>query len=190
MDIGIIALALTLTIMACIIRHLAIDPGFGIKTRAAGELAMWLAIGPRDVVYGDIDSLGKINDALTDPARGVTGHDRFNELMRWTLARFRRADIALVYGGDELRFLVWPGSGAGFARRLQSVLMAAPLTEAERARLLAATGRDHVTITLAVERSAGVCSHRAALNRAKVRVQAAKPKNAPGRRGEIVEATR
>lgn len=170
--------------LIAIIRHLAIDPGFRIKTRAAGELAMWLAFGPRDVVYGDVDRLGLINDALT--RGGITGHDRFNELMRSVFRQLRRADVALVYGGDEMRFLVAPRTGHGFCVRLQGLLRDAPLTEAERAQLLAATGRDYITMTLAYERSAGVATHRVALDRAKVRVQGAKPKNAPGRRGEVL----
>lgn len=167
-----------------VIRYLAIDPGFQIKTRAAGNLAMWLAIGPRDIVYGDIDHLGKINDALTIGEQ--SGHDRFNELMRLALRQLRRADIALVYGGDEIRFIVAPRSAHGFCRRLQEILHRLPYTQAERAALQAATGRPYITITLAYEPSNGVLTHKPALMRAKQRVSLAKPKGSNGQRGQIV----
>lgn len=182
-----IALAFIAT-QVLIIRYLSIDPGFKIKTRAAGELCMCFAFGPRDVCYGDIDHLGKINDALTDPVRGVTGHDRFNQLMRLAIAQTRRADVALVYGGDELRWLVRSGTGLGFCHRLQQVLRDVPLSDQERTRLLAATGVPYISITLAYEPSRGVLSHRTALNVVKVRVQGVKPKCGPGRRGEVIAA--
>lgn len=169
---------------AAVIRYLSIDPGFRIKTRAAGELSMYLAFGPRDVIYGDIDRLGLINDALTSGS--TTGHDRFNDIMRGVLRQMRRADIALVYGGDELRLLVAPRTGLGACHRLQWLLHEAPLTDDERARLERATGRPYISITLAFERSTSVSTHRAALNAAKARVQGAKPKGAAGRRGEVI----
>jgi len=179
-----ILLYIALMCAAAVIRYLAIDPGFKIKTRAAGELSMWLAFGPRDVVYGDIDRLGLINDALTNG--GTVGHDRFNAIMRGVIRQLRRADVALVYGGDELRFLVAARSGLGFCHRLQWLLQEAPLTDDERERLERATGRPYISMTLAFERSRSVTTHRAALQRAKTRVQGAKPKNAVGRRGEVL----
>ena len=185
--VNLFAVSLVVNIaLVCVVRHLAIDPGFKIKTRAAGELSMWFAFGPCDIVYGDIDRLSLINDALM--SAGVVGHDRFNELMRWVCGQLRRTDVALVYGGDELRFRVAPGTWYGFCERLQRVLAAAPLTYEERLRLVRATGRDHISITLAGEPSRGVLTHRAALNRAKHRVQLAKPKDAAGLRGHIITA--
>lgn len=184
--VNLLVISLVLNIVLFIaVRYLAIDPGFRIKTRAAGELSMWLAFGPRDIVYGDIDGLGLINDALTSGR--TIGHDRFNRLMQWTCSQLRATDTALVYGGDELRFLVAPGTWHGFCERLQAVLRSAPLSCEERMRLVRATGRDYISITLAGESSRGVLTHRAALSRAKQRVQAAKPKNAIGQRGQIIE---
>lgn len=169
---------------AYIIRRLAIDPGFNIKTRAAGELAMLLSLGRRDVVYGDIDHLGLINDALTTGAQ--LGHDRFNTIMRAVLGQMRRADIALVYGGDELRMLVKAGTGHGAAARLQQLLRDYPLTEAERERLSERTGKNYISITMGV--ATAQHDKHGALERAKVAVAAAKPKGAAGRRGIIVRA--
>lgn len=182
-------------LLLLLVRYLAIDPGFGIKTRAAGELAAWLALGARWVVYGDVDMLGLINDALSTDRQ--SGHDRFNELVRWVVSQLRDTDIALVFGGDEWRFLVAPPR-RGESRRwhaeqfcalIQRLLQTAPYTERERTALLDATGRPYVTITLASAYSCGIWSHRAALHAAKVRVQLAKPKNSRGQRGEILEAT-
>lgn len=184
-NILVVSLVLNIALMF-VIRRLAIDPGFKIKTRAAGELSMWFAFGPCDIVYGDVDHLGKINDALT--TAGVVGHDRFNELVRWMCKQLRRADVALVYGGDEIRFLVAPGTWYGFCERLQRVLAAAPLTYEERMQLVQATGKDHISITLTGESSRGVLTHRGALNRAKHRVQLAKPKDGAGLRGHIITA--
>lgn len=177
----LILIALCAT-QAYIIRHLAIDPGFNIKTRAAGELTMLLSLGRRDVVYGDIDHLGLINDALTSGEQ--IGHDRFNAIMRSVFGQMRQADIALVYGGDELRMLVKAGTGHGAAARLQQLLRSHPLTEAERARLSERTGKAYISITLGV--ASARLDKRAALERAKRAVAAAKPKGAAGRRGVIV----
>lgn len=167
---------------AAIIRHLAIDPGFGIKTRAAGELAMWLTLRRKDVIYGDIDHLGLVNAALTTAEHA--GHDRFNQLMQGVIRGLRGADVALVYGGDEIRLLVASSTGLGAARRFQELLRAAPLSAAERAALRAATGKDHISVTLAVARH---CRPRQGLDRAKLAVAQAKPKHAIGLRGAILE---
>ena len=194
--LSLFAVSLLLNIaLIALTRHLAIDPGFGIKTRAAGELAAWLAWGPRWVVYGDIDRLGLANDALATSAQ--SGHDRFNEIARWVVGQLREADIALVFGGDEWRFLLAPPRDGEprrwhaeqFSKRIQQLLATAPYRDAERDRLFSATGKAYVTITLASAYSRGIWSHRAALHAAKVRVQLAKPKNSAGQRGEILEAT-
>jgi len=183
-----------IVLLVLLVRYLAIDPGFGIKTRAAGELSAWLAWGPRWVVYGDIDRLGLINDAFTTPQQ--SGHDRFNEIARWVVGQLRDADIALVFGGDEWRLLQAPPRAESpkrwhaeqFCKRIQQLLEAAPYTDRERERLFSATGKCYVTITLASAYSRGIWSHRAALHAAKVRVQLAKPKQGQGQRGEILEA--
>lgn len=176
--------SIVIVVLLGVIRYLAIDPGFQIKTRAAGQLAMWFALGPRDIIYGDIDHLGKINDALT--IGDQSGHDRFNELMRMALRQLRKADSALVYGGDELRLIVAPRSAHGACRRLQEILQRLPYTQEERRALQAATGRPYITITLAYEASSGVLAHKPALMRAKQRVSLAKPKGSNGQRGQIV----
>jgi len=167
---------------ALIIRWLAIDPGFKIKTRAAGELTMWLHLGRRDVVYGDIDHLGLINDALTSDRQ--LGHDRVNTVMCDVFSCMRRADVALVYGGDEIRLLVGAGSGHGAAQRLQALLRDYPLTSTERANLFDRTGKDHISITLAV--AAYSRNKREALDRARIAVGIMKPKRGTGARGQIV----
>jgi GGDEF domain-containing protein len=192
---GTLTISIVLNIALIVLaRYLAIDPGFGIKTRAAGELAAWLAWGPRWVVYGDIDGLGLANDALTTTRQ--SGHDRFNEIARWVVSQLRGADIALVFGGDEWRFLVAPPRD-GPARRwhaeqfcllIQRLLEHAPYTDAEHERLFSATGKCYITITLASAYSRGVWWHRTALAAAKTRVQIAKPKDRRGQRGEILEA--
>jgi GGDEF domain-containing protein len=170
-----------------VIRYLGIDPGFRIKTRAAGQLTMWFAFGSRWVIYGDVDRLGLINDALTDPATGIVGHDRFNEIARWVFARIRRADAAQVYGGDEWRILISGTSDwHAFCTRFQSLLRSAPYTDEEQARLMRATGNPYVTITLGAVRSGGVFRHQRALDQAKACVQCAKPKAAAGLRGHIL----
>lgn len=175
---------IVIVLLVSLVRYLSIDPSFKIKTRAAGELAMWVALGPRDIVYGDIDHLGKINDALT--MGDQSGHDRFNDLMQIALKRLRRADIALVYGGDELRFIVAPRSAHGFCERLQQILRLLPYTPAERNALLKATGNQWITITLAYVPSTGVMTHRNALLIAKQQVSLAKPKGQLGKRGKIL----
>jgi len=178
-----------------LIRYLAIDPGFRIWTRAAGELSLWLSYPFRRVtlIYGDVDSLGKVNDALT--AEGMLGHDRFNYLMRSVLRQMRGTDKALVYGGDELRIVVPEGLRGGkrsednarlLCIRFQSLLLDAPLTEAERARLGQATGYDHLRITLAFESRVRYSARGATLRRAKAAVGLAKPKTNAGRRGEVL----
>lgn len=182
-------------ILIAIVRYLWFDPGFGLKTRAAGELAMWLAWGPRWVVYGDIDKLTIANWVLSTEAKA--GHDRFNEIAREAIRQLRESDTALVFGGDEWRFLVKPSIGGRrrrwdaeqFCQRLQGLLRTASYTEWERAQLQQATGYPYVRITLASAYSPGVWTHRAALDAAKVRVQLAKPKDGTGQRGEILEAS-
>lgn len=180
----IIILLLTNVLSITLVYYLAIDPGFKIKTSAAGKLAMWLAFGPRDIVYGDIDHLGKINQALT--LGDQSGHDRFNELMQLACKQLRRADIALVYGGDELRFIVPPRTAHGFCERLQRSLRLLPYSTAERLAIYQATGERWITITLAYEKSNGVLTHHSALLAAKQRVSLAKPKGTIGKRGKIV----
>lgn len=180
--------------LIALVRYLAIDPGFGLKTRAAGELAMWLAWGPRWVIYGDIDKLTIANWVLSTEAKA--GHDRFNEIARWAIGQLRESDTALVFGGDEWRFLVRPSIGGRrqrwdaerFCQRLQGLLRAAPYSEWERAQLQQATGYPYVRITLASAYSPGVWQHRRALDAAKARVSKAKPKDSAGQRGEILEA--
>lgn len=178
-----------------LIRHLTIDPGFGIKTRAAGDLSLYLAYPFRraTIVYGDIDCLGKINDALTSD--GVLGHDRFNVVLRGVLRQLRGTDKALVYGGDELRLLIPVGLRGGrraadnarmFCERFQALLHDAPLLNEERARLAQSTGYDHIRITLAYAPDARYTERRSLLERAKAIVGCAKPKDRPGRRGQIL----
>lgn len=181
-------LILVIVAQAVVIRYLSIDPGFGIKTRAAGELSLWLSYPLRraSLVYGDIDSLGKINDALTDKAQGVMGHDRFNEFMQAVMRQTRRTDQALVYGGDELRWLVPTGDARGFCIGLQERMQAFPFSEAERARLQQATGKPYVSITLGYAANVPYLRRHAALAAVKVLVSKAKPKCAAGRRGEIL----
>lgn len=192
---GILALSLLVNIaLIALVRYLAIDPGFGLKTRAAGELALWLAWGPRWVVYGDIDKLTVANWVLSTESKA--GHDRFNEIARWAIGQLRESDTALVFGGDEWRFLVKPSVGGRrqhwdaerFCQRLQGLLRDAPYTAWERRQLENATGFPYVRITLASAYSTGIFSHRTALDAAKRRVSQAKPKDAPGQRGEILEA--
>jgi GGDEF domain-containing protein len=192
----IMALSLLLNVgLVYLARFLAFDPGFGIKTRAAGELALWLTWGQRWVIYGDIDKLTVANWVMT--TNDHTGHDRFNEIARWAISHLRESDTALVFGGDEWRFLVSPPRSGSpqrwhadrFCERLQALLRSAPYTDWEREQLLKATGYPYVRITLASAYSRGVWTHRAALNAAKVRVQLAKPKDGQGQRGEILEAT-
>ena len=202
MTITSIALCSTLTFsiilnigLVYLARYLAIDPGFGLKTRAAGELAMWLAWGPRWVVYGDIDRLTVANWVMTTNQK--TGHDRFNEIARGAIKQLRESDTALVFGGDEWRFLIRPPSGGRrhhwdaeqFCQRLQALLRTADYTDWEREQLQKATGHPYVRITLASAYSASVWHHRAALDAAKVRVQLAKPKDGTGQRGQILEAS-
>lgn len=194
-SLHIVALASLLVniLLIAVIRYLAVDSGFRIKTRQAGALSMFLAFGPRIWVYGDVDRLSLINDALTSATQ--SGHDRFNEIMRWTCAQTRRrADDALVYGGDELRWgvrprLFGPDQGHAFCAHIQQVLAAAPMTDDERARLLAATDADHIRITLAYAHSSGLLTHRRALQAAKLAVQQAKPKDGVGQRGAILIAS-
>lgn len=190
--LSLATLALIAT-LAALVRYLGTDPGFGIRTRAAGDLSLWTALPFRavDVIYGDIDSLGKINDALT--IGQTLGHDRFNQCMRATLAQIRGADKALVYGGDELRIISPARRIVGRRRhhadcdaqasRLQQLLRDYPWTDAERARLLTATGRDHITITLAFAVDVPYRYRARALAAAKATVGAAKPKCSMGRRG-------
>lgn len=181
-------------LLLALVRYLAIDPGFGLKTRAAGELALWLAWGPRWVIYGDVDKLTLANWVMTTADKA--GHDRFNEIARWAIGQLRESDTALVFGGDEWRFLLKPSRGgrrlredaAQFCERLQGLLRIAPYNDWERAQLQKATGYPYVRITLASAYSPGVWHHRAALDAAKVRVQLAKPKDGHGQRGEILEA--
>lgn len=193
--LALFAVSLLLNILlVALARYLWIDPGFGLKTRAAGELAIWFAWGPRWVVYGDVDRLTIANWVLTTPEKA--GHDRVNELAREVMSHLRESDTALVFGGDEWRFLVKPSTGGRrqrwdanrFCQRLQGLLRAAPYTDWEKARLQEATGYPYIRITLASAYSAGIWQHRAALDAAKVRVQLAKPKDGIGQRGEILEA--
>lgn len=193
-------LIVIIIVQALVIRYLGIDPGFRIKTRAAGELSIWSAFLFRRVaiIFGDVDSLGLANGALTDEAAGVLGHDRMNEVMRWTLGGMRAADKALVYGGDELRLMLpvqrFPHgrrrltSARAVCERVQARLRTFPFTSAERGRLLAATGKDHISITLAYVEDVRYLDRRAALNRAKITVGAAKPKDQLGLRGHVLVA--
>lgn len=189
----LIPAGIAILVLALLVRYLGTDPGFGIKTRAAGELSLWTAHLFRhvDVVYGDIDSLGKINDCLT---YGQTlGHDRFNQCMRATLSQIRHADKALIYGGDELRIIApsrriiggrrHHADADALAARLQTLLAAYPWTDEERARLRQATGRDYISITLAFAVDVPYRMRGRALGAAKATVGQAKPKAGTGRRG-------
>jgi GGDEF domain-containing protein len=191
----LLAALLTIGGLLMLIRHLAVDPGFNIWTRAAGDLSLHLAYPLRHstLIYGDVDSLGKINDALTLP--GVLGHDRFNGIMRRVLCQMRGTDRALVYGGDELRLLVPVGVFGGrraednaraLCRRFQTLLRNADLLIEERQQLQDATGYDHIRITLAYAADVRYTERRRALGRLKAAVGQAKPKSGPGKRGQVL----
>lgn len=200
MVILIVVLASIVIVQSIMIRYLWISPSFMIAGQAAGHIKLWGTFGPR--IWGalDVDNLGLVNSLLGTHER--PGEDRWNEIMIWVLNHMRADDKALIYGGDEFR-LGWLLSGKdrtpitvenwwqharGFAERLQSLLRAAPYTEAEREALRAATGKPYVTITMALIYSPGWRWHRKAITAAMARVKMAKPKLGTGQRGEILRA--
>jgi GGDEF domain-containing protein len=191
----IIAQALIIAALAAWARHLAISPSFQIPVMAIGRLRLWTALGPKLWIYGDMDHLGLINDALTTPHR--PGMARWNHLMTGVLRNIRARSKFLVYGGDEFGFELDPADRRGsrrradarlFCERLQALLRTADYTDEERAALRTATGLTYASITLAYVYSPGWRTHRRAFLAAQLRVMQAKPKDEIGRRGEILEA--
>lgn len=87
---------------------------FGILSPAATRRAIRQITGPKDVIVADIRKMNKLNP--------VIGYSRNNELVGELVCcrsqPGRDADIAGVWGGDEVVYVVDPGCGVGFLRRL------------------------------------------------------------------------
>jgi len=161
-----------------------------------------MTTGTRVWIYGDIDKLRLVNDALK--SEKLSGMRRWNQIMTQIQEKIRSDERFLIFGGDEFgwglrlnsigirrhatRSSDWEKLAIAFCKRLQSLMRDYNYSEHEKAELLRLTGKPYATITLAYAYSSCRNHHRIALNAAELRVIHAKPKDAVGDRGQILRA--
>lgn len=197
----LLSLAINLVLLLYV-RHISISPSFGIAVQQVGVLMVMTAIGPRICVYGDMDKLGKINDALKTEKK--SGMRRWNEIMTKVQEKIRADEKFLIYGGDEFGWLLkltkaswrrrsissdnWEVMAIAFCNRVQQLLREFPYEDHEKVALQSALGHPYATITLAYCYSESRSTHRIAMHAAESLVMMAKPKDGSnGKRGQILK---
>lgn len=174
-----------------LIAMLARDPGFDAYTPAYTLMYIYerAAATPDErvsVYVGDLDDLKQVNAATGSQARA---DELYNPALR---VRASDGFIGKIDGGDGFMFLFPVADGPGAIARIRAELAEAPLTPAERRRLVLERRKkygggyvsEHLTITIAAHENIAWRDVPALFERASVGLLAAK---VAGLRGQVVQ---